>query len=150
MTGTERILEGLNDAQREAVTTVSGPVAIIAGAGSGKTRVVSHRAAYAVATGVVPERAVLLVTFTEKAAGEMAARVQGLGLGRVTARTFHSAALAQLRYFWPLRHDGAELPEVMADKWRIVSPLARSLPGGYRFTPPRTSWTRSSGPRAGG
>jgi len=135
VTDSERILEGLNDAQREAVATVSGPVAIIAGAGSGKTRVVSHRAAYAVATGVVPESQVLLVTFTEKAAGEMAARVRGLGLGRVTARTFHSAALAQLRYFWPQRHDGAELPEIMADKWRIVSPLARALPGGYRFTP---------------
>jgi ATP-dependent DNA helicase UvrD/PcrA len=137
VTETDHILEGLNDAQRAAVTTVSGPVAIIAGAGSGKTRVVSHRAAYAVATGVVDERRILLVTFTEKAAGEMAQRVSGLGLGRVTARTFHSAALAQLRYFWPDRHGGADLPEVMADKWRIVSPLARSLPGGYRFTPAR-------------
>ncbi len=96
---------------------------------------VSHRAAYAVATDAVPEREVLLVTFTEKAAGEMAARVRSLGLPRVMARTFHSAALAQLRYFWPLRHDGAGLPEVMADKWRLVSPLARALPGGYRFTP---------------
>jgi DNA helicase-2/ATP-dependent DNA helicase PcrA len=130
-----RILEGLNDAQREAVTTVSGPLAIVAGAGSGKTRVVSHRAAYAVATGAVAERQILLVTFTEKAASEMAERVRGLGLAGVTARTFHSAALAQLRYFWPTRHEGAPLPEVMADKWRIVSPLARALPGGYRFTP---------------
>jgi DNA helicase-2/ATP-dependent DNA helicase PcrA len=133
----ERILTGLNEAQREAVTMVSGPLAIVAGAGSGKTRVVSHRAAYAVATGVVPERQILLVTFTEKAASEMAERVRGLGLARVTARTFHSAALAQLRYFWPTRHEGAPLPEVMADKWRIVSPLARALPGGYRFTPSR-------------
>jgi DNA helicase II / ATP-dependent DNA helicase PcrA len=116
---------------------VTGPVAIIAGAGSGKTRVVSHRAAYAVATGVVPEHQVLLVTFTEKAAGEMKARVRDLGLANVTARTFHSAALAQLRYFWPQRHDGAPLPEVLADKWRLVSPLARALPGGYRFTPAR-------------
>lgn len=137
MTDTDRILHGLNDAQREAVTTVSGPVAIIAGAGSGKTRVVSHRAAYAVATGVVDERKILLVTFTEKAAGEMAGRVRDLGLEQVMARTFHSAALAQLRYFWPDRHGGADLPDVMADKWRIVSPLARSLPGGYRFTPAR-------------
>jgi DNA helicase-2/ATP-dependent DNA helicase PcrA len=132
-----RILEGLNDEQRTAVQAASGPVAIIAGAGSGKTRVVSHRTAYAVATGVVPESGVLLVTFTEKAAGEMAARVRSLGLGRVAARTFHSAALAQLRYFWPSRHDGLELPEVLADKWRVVAPLARSLPGGYRFTPTR-------------
>jgi DNA helicase-2/ATP-dependent DNA helicase PcrA len=135
VTRTEHILEGLNDEQRRAVETTAGPVVIIAGAGSGKTRVVSHRTAYAVATGVVPESQVLLVTFTEKAAGEMAARVRSLGLGRVAARTFHSAALAQLRYFWPSRHDGAALPEVLADKWRIVAPLARSLPGGYRFTP---------------
>jgi DNA helicase-2/ATP-dependent DNA helicase PcrA len=135
VTDTERILEGLNDEQRVAVTTTTGPVAIIAGAGSGKTRVVSHRTAYAVATGVVPESQVLLVTFTEKAAREMASRVRALGLGRVMARTFHSAALKQLRYFWPSRHDGAELPEVLGDKWRIVAPLARSLPGGYRFTP---------------
>ena len=131
---TARILHGLNEAQREAVTTVSGPLAIVAGAGSGKTRVVSHRAAYAVARGAVDERQVLLVTFTEKAASEMADRVRGLGLARVTARTFHSAALAQLRYFWPLRHEGSPLPDVMADKWRIVAPLARVLPGGYRFT----------------
>ncbi|MGD8486336.1 MAG: ATP-dependent DNA helicase UvrD2 [Chloroflexota bacterium] len=137
MAQAERILEELNEEQRRAVTTISGPVAIIAGAGSGKTRVVSHRAAYAVATGTVPERAILLVTFTEKAAGEMAARVRRLGLARVAARTFHSAALAQLRYFWPSRHGGAELPEVLADKWRLVAPLARALPGGYRFTPTR-------------
>ena len=132
-----RILEGLNAEQRQAVTTVSGPVAIIAGAGSGKTRVVSHRTAYAVATDVVPEDQVLLVTFTEKAAAEMRQRVRTLGLDRVAARTFHSAALAQLRYFWPSRHDGSALPEVLGDKWRLVAPLARGLPGGYRFTPAR-------------
>ncbi len=133
----ERILEGLNAEQRQAVTTASGPVAIIAGAGSGKTRVVSQRTAYAVATDVVPEDRVLLVTFTEKAAAEMRQRVRTLGLERVAARTFHSAALAQLRYFWPPRHDGGALPEVLADKWRLVAPLARGLPGGYRFTPTR-------------
>jgi DNA helicase-2/ATP-dependent DNA helicase PcrA len=131
------LLDGLNDAQREAVTATTGPVAIAAGAGTGKTRVVSHRAAYAVATGVVDERRILLVTFTDKAGREMAERVAGLGMRSVTARTFHSAALAQLRYFWPSRHDDQPLPDVLADKWRILSPLARRLPGGYRFTPTR-------------
>ena len=114
---------------------VNGPVAIIAGAGSGKTQVVSHRAAYAAATGAAREQHMLLVTFTRKAAGEMAQRVRGLGLHRVTARTFSSAALLQLQHFWPARHARAPLPDVLADKWRIVAPLARSLPGGYRFTP---------------
>jgi DNA helicase-2/ATP-dependent DNA helicase PcrA len=155
MNDADQILDGLNETQRRAVTTVSGPVAIIAGAGSGKTRVVSHRAAYAVATGAVEERQILLVTFTEKAGNEMAQRVRNLGLGRVTARTFHSAALAQLRYFWPLRHDGADLPDVMSDKWRIVSPLARALPGGYRFTPTRDlmdeiEWAKSRRIKPGG
>lgn len=129
------ILAGLNDAQREAVTAVSGPVAIAAGAGTGKTRVVSHRAAYAVASGAVDERRILLVTFTEKAAREMADRVRGLGLGAVTARTFHSAALAQLRHFWPRAQGDAPFPDILADPWRLVAPLARNLPGGYRFTP---------------
>jgi DNA helicase II / ATP-dependent DNA helicase PcrA len=117
------------------VEAVTGPVAVLAGAGTGKTTVISRRAAYAVATGAVDARRMLLVTFTEKAAGEMVERLGGLGLRGVAARTFHSAALAQLRHFWPSRHDGEPLPEVMADKWRIIAPLARNLPGGYRFTP---------------
>jgi DNA helicase-2/ATP-dependent DNA helicase PcrA len=128
------LLAGLNEAQREAAVAVSGPIAIIAGAGTGKTRVVSHRAAYAAATGAMDEQRMLLVTFTEKAATEMSERVRALGLTRATARTFHSAALAQLRHFWPRTHD-APMPEVVADKWRLVAPLARDLPGGYRFTP---------------
>jgi DNA helicase-2/ATP-dependent DNA helicase PcrA len=130
----DEILVGLNEAQREAVLAVSGPVAIVAGAGTGKTRVVSHRAAYAAATGAADERRMLLVTFTEKAANEMSERVRGLGLARATARTFHSAALAQLRHFWPRAHE-TPMAEVVADKWRLVAPLARDLPGGYRFTP---------------
>jgi DNA helicase-2/ATP-dependent DNA helicase PcrA len=147
----ERLLDSLNRAQRDAATATSGPVAILAGAGTGKTRVISHRVAYAVATEVVQPSKALLVTFTEKAAAEMVDRVARLGLtgaSQIAARTFHSAALAQLRYFWPLRHDGAQLPEVLADKWRIVAPLARRLPGGYRFTPTRDlvdeiEWSKS-------
>jgi DNA helicase II / ATP-dependent DNA helicase PcrA len=133
----ERLLADLDPEQRAAAIATHGPVVILAGAGSGKTRVVTRRVAYAIATGAVEPGRVLLVTFTEKAAAEMAERVRLLGQSRVTARTFHSAALAQLRHFWPLHHDGASLPAVLAEKWRIVSPLARRLPGGYRFTATR-------------
>jgi DNA helicase-2/ATP-dependent DNA helicase PcrA len=130
----ERLLDGLNDAQREAVTATSGPVVIIAGAGSGKTRVISHRAAYAIETGAVRADRILLVTFTDKAANEMVERVAQLGHPRVMAKTFHAAALAQLRHFWPSRHGGEPLPRVSDGKARILFPLASRLPGGYRFT----------------
>ena len=131
----ERLLEDLNLSQREAVTATSGPLAIVAGAGSGKTRVISRRAAYAIETGVVEADQVLLVTFTDKAAGEMVDRMGALGHPGVMARTFHAAALAQLRHFWPSRHDGAELPAILESKLRLLVPLIGRLPGGYRFTP---------------
>jgi DNA helicase-2/ATP-dependent DNA helicase PcrA len=131
----DRLLEDLNAAQLEAVQAVDGPVAIIAGAGTGKTRVISRRAAYAIATGHVPPDQVLVVTFTDKAAGEMAARLHGLGLAGVTARTFHAHALSQLRFFWPLHHDGAALPQLLDSKLPLLSRIARRLPGHYRFTP---------------
>ncbi len=131
----ERLLEDLNPAQREAVTTTSGPLAIIAGAGSGKTRVISRRAAYAIETGAIPADQILLVTFTDKAAGEMVERIASLGHRGVLARTFHAAALAQLRHFWPSRHDGAALPAILDSKLRLLVPLVGRLPGGYRFTP---------------
>jgi DNA helicase II / ATP-dependent DNA helicase PcrA len=130
----ERLLDGLNDAQRDAVTATSGPVVIIAGAGSGKTRVISHRAAYAIETCAVRADRILLVTFTDKAASEMVDRVAALGHPRVMAKTFHAAALAQLRHFWPSRHGGEPLPRVSDGKARILFPLASRLPGGYRFT----------------
>jgi len=131
----ERLLADLNDAQREAVRATSGALVILAGAGSGKTRVVSRRAAYAIESGVVDPGQVLLVTFTDKAAGEMVERMAALGHPRVMARTFHAAALAQLRHFWPSRHGGAELPAILPSKLEVLAPLARRLPGGYRFTP---------------
>jgi DNA helicase-2/ATP-dependent DNA helicase PcrA len=131
----EHLLEDLNPSQREAVTATSGPLAIIAGAGSGKTRVISRRAAYAIETGAVPADQILLVTFTDKAAGEMVERMASLGHRGVLARTFHSAALAQLRHFWPSRHDGAPLPATLESKLRLLVPLVGRLPGGYRFTP---------------
>jgi DNA helicase II / ATP-dependent DNA helicase PcrA len=131
----DRLLDDLNAAQLEAVRAVDGPVAIIAGAGTGKTRVISRRAAFAIATGHVPPDQVLVVTFTEKAAGEMAERLRSLGLPGVTARTFHAHALSQLRFFWPLHHDGAGLPQLLDSKLPLLGRIARRLPGHYRFTP---------------
>ena len=130
----EELLVGLDSDQAAAVRITRGPLVIHAGAGSGKTRVIAHRVAYAVATGSVDPRRVLVVTFTDKAAGEMAERLAALGLPGVAARTFHAAALAQLRHFWPARHDGAPAPAVLDSKIPIVGRLARGLPGGYRFT----------------
>src|SRR3954469_6835822 len=121
----DRLLDDLNPAQREAVLATSGPVAILAGAGTGKTRVISRRTAYAIATGVVAVDQVLVVTFTEKAAGEMVARLAGLGLRGVVARTFHAHALSQLRFFWPSRHDGAAMPSLLDSKIPMLARIAR-------------------------
>ena len=135
LTDPDLLLAELDPEQREAVRATTGPVAILAGAGSGKTRVISHRTAYAIATGAVAAEHVLVVTFTEKAAGEMGQRLRSLGLPGITARTFHAHALSQLRHFWPSRHDGEPLPELLDSKALILSRLARQLPGHYRFTP---------------
>ena len=142
----ERLLDDLDPEQREAVLATSGPVAILAGAGTGKTRVISRRTAYAIATEVVPPDQVLVVTFTDKAAGEMVERLRSLGLPGVTARTFHAHALSQLRHFWPSRHDGA------AAARSCSTPRSRSSAGSRASCPAttgsrrrRTSPTRSSG-----
>src|ERR671918_2950387 len=95
----EVIFEGLNDDQRRAVEAVRGPVCILAGAGSGKTTTITRRIANQVLTGAFRPSEILAVTFTDKAAGEMRSRLERLAVRGVQARTFHSAALAQLRYF---------------------------------------------------
>jgi DNA helicase II / ATP-dependent DNA helicase PcrA len=146
----DRLLEDLNPAQREAVVTTRGPLAILAGAGTGKTRVISRRAAYAIATDAVTADQVLIVTFTDKAAGEMVDRLAGLGLPGVVARTFHAHALSQIRHFWPSRHDGASLPDLLDTKLPILIRIARGLPGHYRFTAVRDlateiEWAKSRG-----
>ncbi len=128
------LLATLNEQQREAVMATTGPVVILAGAGTGKTRVISHRAAYAAATSAADPKRMLVVTFTEKAAAEMRARLRALGLPTVRAATFHAAALKQLAHFWPQIH-GGPLPRILDSKIPLVAPLARSLPGGYAFTP---------------
>ena len=129
------LLDDLQPAQREAVLATSGPVVILAAAGTGKTRVISRRTAYAVLTGVVRPDQILVVTFTDKAAGEMVQRLRGLGLPGIAARTFHAHALSQLRHFWPIRHGGELLPELLDSKLSLLIPVARRLPGHYRFTP---------------
>src|SRR6266498_3361229 len=127
------LVHDLNPAQRDAVEATTGPVCILAGAGTGKTRVISRRVGYAIATDAVHPGHVLVVTFTEKAASEMRQRLAGLGFPGVQAHTFHAAAWRQLRYFWP-RLSGGAPPEVLDSKAPLLTPLQRSLPGGYRFT----------------
>ncbi len=146
----DRLLDDLNAAQREAVVATSGPVAILAGAGTGKTRVISRRTAYAIATGIVPADHALIVTFTDKAAGEMVDRLAGLGLAGVVARTFHAHALSQLRFFWPSHHDGEPLPGLLDSKLPFLIRSARSLPGHYRFSAVRDlateiEWAKARG-----
>jgi DNA helicase-2/ATP-dependent DNA helicase PcrA len=130
----ERILAPLNDRQRQAVTSVRGPVAILAGAGTGKTTTITHRIAYQVATGTFAAGTILAVTFTEKAATELKTRLERLGVEGVEARTFHSAALSQLSRWWTA-HTGEPLPEVLDSKAPLISSLANALPRPHRFIP---------------
>ncbi len=126
MPDADRILEGLDPEQRAAAQAVRGPVCILAGAGTGKTRAITHRIAYAVATGAVPAPQLLAVTFTARAAGELRGRLRALGAHGVQARTFHAAALRQLQYFAP-RILGGALPEVMDNRIRMVGNAAARM-----------------------
>src|SRR6478735_6315103 len=119
----DAVLAGLDPEQRAAATSLDGPLCVIAGAGTGKTRAVTHRIAYGVRSGVMSPTQVLALTFTAKAAGELRSRLRALDVGGVQARTFHSAALRQLRYFWP-RAIGGEMPELVASKARLVGEAA--------------------------
>ena len=123
------LLAGLDDGQRAAVLAPSGPVCVLAGAGTGKTRTVTHRIAHLVGSGAHSSSEVLAVTFTTRAAGEMRVRLRGLGVPGVQARTFHSAALKQLRYFWP-RAVGGQLWPVLEHKLRLVAIAARRANAG--------------------
>lgn len=115
----EEILEALDDEQREVALASRGPVCVIAGAGTGKTRAITHRIAYASAIGVMNPSKVLALTFTARAAGEMRARLRSLGVPSVAARTIHSAALKQLIYFWPGVF-GGRAPELLTTKSSFV------------------------------
>jgi DNA helicase-2/ATP-dependent DNA helicase PcrA len=119
----EALLDALDPEQRAAASAVSGPVCVLAGAGTGKTRTITHRAAYAVQTGAVPAGALLAVTFTARAAGEMRTRLRLLGADGVQARTFHAAAMKQLAYFWPKVVGGAP-PTLLTNKFQLVANAA--------------------------
>jgi DNA helicase II / ATP-dependent DNA helicase PcrA len=120
------LLDALDPDQREVARALTGPVCVLAGAGTGKTRAITHRIAYGVRSGVYTPTSVLAVTFTARAAGEMRTRLRDLGVGGVQARTFHAAALRQLRYFWP-RVVGGPLPEVLAQKAPVVADACHRL-----------------------
>jgi DNA helicase-2/ATP-dependent DNA helicase PcrA len=116
----DEILKALDPEQREAVMNIRGPLCIIAGAGTGKTRVITHRIAYAVAAGITDPTKTLALTFTARAAGEMRARLRTLGVANAAARTFHSAALKQLMYFWPYSFGGS-FPKLLTSKGSFIA-----------------------------
>lgn len=124
MVDPKQILDALDPEQRRVATALEGPVVVIAGAGTGKTRAMTHRLAYGVATGVFAPTSVLAVTFTTRAAGELRGRLRALGVHGVQARTFHSAALRQAQYFWP-RAYGTDLPPVADNKVGMVAEALR-------------------------
>ena len=111
----DEILAALDQEQRAVATAVRGPVCVIAGAGTGKTRAITHRLAYAVDIGIVEPNRILALTFTARAAGEMRARLRALGVPAIAARTFHGAALKQLLYFWP-EALGGRFPSLLTSK----------------------------------
>src|SRR5580692_9247343 len=118
------VLDSLDPEQREVALATRGAVCVLAGAGTGKTRAITHRIAYAAATGVMDPAHVLALTFTVRAAGELRGRLRQLGAGQVRASTFHAAALRQLNYFWP-RVVGGRAPQLVDSKAGLVREAAK-------------------------
>ncbi|MFC0037554.1 ATP-dependent DNA helicase UvrD2 [Actinomadura rayongensis] len=119
----QAVLAGLDPEQRAVAEAVRGPVCVLAGAGTGKTRAITHRIAYAILTGRMSPQRVLALTFTNRAAGELRGRLTRLGATGVQARTFHAAALRQLSYFWP-RVIGGDRPTILNSKIPLVREAA--------------------------
>ena len=122
----ESLLAGLDEQQRLAAETLLGPVCLLAGAGTGKTRAITHRIAYGVATGVYPPGRVMALTFTSRAAGELRSRLRHLGAAGVSARTFHASALSQLNFFWP-QVVGGTMPRLIDSKARLLAQAAEGI-----------------------
>nr|WP_203567016.1 ATP-dependent DNA helicase UvrD2 [Aestuariimicrobium ganziense] len=119
----DQVLAALDPEQRQVATALDGPVVVLAGAGTGKTRAITHRIAHAALVGAHDPGRTLAVTFTTRAAGEMRSRLQALGVAGVQARTFHSAALRQVQHFWP-RAYGVELPPVSDQRMGLAAQAA--------------------------
>ena len=128
------LLASLDQEQRKVATALRGPVLVIAGAGTGKTRAITQRIAYGVEVGAYDPRKVLALTFTAKAAGEMRQRLRLLGIGQVQARTFHAAALRQLIYFWP-EVLGGRFPKVLTSKSSLLSASAERIGSTIKINP---------------
>lgn len=142
----DAVLDGLDPEQREVATALHGPVCVLAGAGTGKTRAITHRIAYGVRAGILQPSSVLAVTFTNRAAGEMRGRLRQLGAAGVQARTFHSAALRQLQYFWP-KAVGGSMPRLVDRKIQLVADAAAACRirldrGELRDTTAEIEWSK--------
>ena len=157
MGGADAVLAALDPEQREVALAVRGPVCVLAGAGTGKTRALAHRIAYAVATGMVDPARILAVAFTARAAGELRGRLRELGnqalpggvMERVQARTFHAAALRQLTHFWPLTVGGPP-PRVLDSKISLLAEVARGMrlslgPPDLRDAASEIEWAKVTG-----
>jgi DNA helicase II / ATP-dependent DNA helicase PcrA len=149
MPGTsEALLAGLDPEQRQVALAGRGPVCVLAGAGTGKTRAITYRIAYAALSGMVDPAHVLALTFTVRAAGELRGRLRQLGVGQVRASTFHAAALRQLNYFWP-RVVGGRPPQLIDSKAGLVREAARrarvrldGTPGALADTAAEIEWAK--------
>ncbi|WP_394768054.1 ATP-dependent helicase [Lacisediminihabitans sp.] len=122
----ESLLDGLDAEQRVAAQSLLGPLCLLAGAGTGKTRAITHRIAYGVATGVYAPGRVMALTFTSRAAAELRGRLRVLGATGVAARTFHASALSQLGFFWP-QVIGGTMPRILDSKGRLLGQAAEML-----------------------
>ena len=121
----DQILAGLDQQQRVAAESLVGPTVILAGAGTGKTRTVTHRIAFGIATGHFSAGRVLALTYTNRAAGELRSRLRSLGVSGVSVKTFHAAALSQLEYFWP-QLAGVPAPQVIDSKALLLGKVAKA------------------------
>jgi DNA helicase-2/ATP-dependent DNA helicase PcrA len=144
----ELLLENLDPEQQEAARSLVGPTCILAGAGTGKTRTVTHRIAYGIAKGYYSANRVLALTYTNRAAGELRARLRQLGIGAVSVKTFHAAALSQLEYFWP-QFAGVPAPAVLESKAKLIAKVAEELKirldtGGVRDLASEIEWRKFS------